>query len=320
MGSGAHDGRPEHPGDPQGIVLEPPERLVRTVTAWEGEAGKAWLAALPGRAAGYLERWGLTAERVFAAGGQISMIVLVRSADGTPAVLKMGMVNRETAQEHAALAHWDGRGAVRLLRADPEQGALLLERLQADVSLRSLAESRAMLEAAELLRRLWVPPAAEHPFSTVAAYTGELAAVLRERGAEPWAADARPLIDEALAVRERLLAEPPEPVLLHGDYHHGNVLAGDRMPWLAIDPKPKVGDPAYDLAWLVRDRLSTLAAQPGSRAAARRRVTKLASALDIDPDRLRGWTLFRTVEAGIWSLSVGRQEDGELLLEFASWL
>lgn len=314
MGSAPHQGRPEH------VALVPPERLVRTVTAWEGAAGREWLARLPARVAGYLERWELTPERVFAAGGQISMIVLVRAVDGTPAVLKMGMVNRETAQEHAALAHWDGRGAVRLLRADPEEGALLLERLQADVSLRSLAEPKAMLEAAEVLRRLWVPPAAGHPFTTVAAYTAELTPLLRERREQPWAAHTRPLVDEALAVREALLADGPEPMLLHGDYHHGNVLAGKRMPWLAIDPKPKVGDPAYDLAWLVRDRLSTLAAQPGSRAAARRRLAGLASALDIDPDRLRGWTLFRTVEAGIWSLSVGGQEDGELLLEFASWL
>jgi streptomycin 6-kinase len=314
MGSAARHGRPAH------VALVPPERLVRTVTDWEGEAGREWLARLPERVAGYVQRWELTPERVFAAGGQISMIVLVRTADGTPAVLKMGMVNRETAQEYAALAHWDGRGAVRLLRADPEQGALLLERLHADVSLRSLAEPKAMLEAAEVLRRLWVPPAAGHPFTTVAAYTGELAPLLRERREQPWAADARPLVDEALAVREALLTDAPEPVLLHGDYHHGNVLAGERMPWLAIDPKPVVGDPAYDLAWLVRDRLPTLAAQPGSRAAARRRLAKLASALDIDPDRLRGWTLFRSVEAGIWHLSVGGQEDGELLLEFAGWL
>ncbi|WP_218108391.1 aminoglycoside phosphotransferase family protein, partial [Actinacidiphila rubida] len=64
----------------------------------------------------------------------------------------------------------------------------------------------------------------------------------------------------------------------------------------------------------------TLAAQPGSRAAARRRVSSLASALDVDPERLRGWALFRSVEAGVWYLSVGGRDEGELLLEFASWL
>lgn len=300
--------------------LEPPERLARTVAAWEGEAGRVWLEELPGRVAGYLERWELTPERIFAAGGQISMIVLVRAVDGTPAVLKVGMVNRETAQEHAALAHWGGRGAVRLLRADPEQGVLLEERLQADVSLRSLAEPKAMLEAAGIAQRLWVAPADGHPFTSVADHTAALGAVLRERRGRDFAADAAGLVDEALALREELTTSAPQPVLLHGDFHHGNVLAGERMPWLAIDPKPLVGEPAYDLAWLARDRLATLAAQPGSRAAARRRVAKLASSLEVDPERLRGWSLFRAVEAGVWYLSVGGRDEGELLLEFASWL
>ncbi|WP_435130893.1 aminoglycoside phosphotransferase family protein [Actinacidiphila sp. bgisy144] len=303
-----------------GVVLAPPERLVRTVSAWAGEPGRRWLAALPATVAGYLDRWGLTAERVFAAGGQISMIVLVRTDDGTPAVLKAGMVTQETAQEHAALAHWGGRSAVRLLRADPEQGVMLLERLHADVSLRSLAEPKAMLEAAGVLQRLWVPPAGGHPFTTVEEYTGALVPLLRARREEPYAQDVRALVDEALADHGRLIATAPEAVLLHGDYHHGNVLAGDRMPWLAIDPKPLVGERAYDLAWLVRDRLDTLVAQPGSRAAARRRLAKLAAAVDVDPERLRGWSRFRAVEAGVWSLSVGDTHDGELLLEFATWL
>jgi streptomycin 6-kinase len=295
-------GSPARHGQPVPLRLEPPERLARTIAAWEGEAGLRWLAG------------------VFAAGGQLSMIVLVRTAGGTPAVLKIGMVTGETAQEHAALAHWDGRGAVRLLAADPAQGALLLERLQADVSLRSLAEPRAMLEATANLRRLWVPPASGHPFTSVADATRELAASLRERREQPFAADARPLVDEALAVHSELLADAAETMLLHGDFHHGNVLAGERQPWLAIDPKPKVGERAFDLAWLARDRLSTLAAEPGSRAAARRRLAGLAAALDVDQDRLRGWSLFRAVEAGVWLLSVGDREDGELLLEFASWL
>jgi streptomycin 6-kinase len=314
MASAGQDGRSG------GVPLEPPERLARTVAAWEGEAGRAWLAALPDTVADRLERWGLTAERVLAPGGQISMVVLVRTEDGTPAVLKAGMVTRESAQEHAALAHWDGRGAARLLRADPEAGVLLLERLHADVSLRSLAEPKAMLEAAEVVRRLWVPPAEGHPFTSVAARTAALAELLRERRGQPWAADARPLVDEALELHAALVADPPEEVLLHGDYHHGNVLAGDRMPWLAIDPKPLVGERAYDLAWLARDRLATLVARPGSRSAALRRVRSLAESLEVPVERLRGWAVFRAVEAGLWYLSVGGREDGELLLEFAGWL
>ncbi|MDX2709095.1 aminoglycoside phosphotransferase family protein [Streptomyces sp. PA03-6a] len=307
---------------PQPQHLEPPERLVRTVSAWEGEAGRTWLAGLPERVADHLARWELRPERVLSPGGQISMVVLVRQADDTPATLKVGLVTDETRHEHAALARWDGRGAVRLLQADPDAGALLLERLHSDVSLRSLPEQKAMLEACATLQRLWVPPGEGHPFVPVAEHTARLAALLRERREQRYVPEeARALVDEALAVRDELCAGAPgEAVLLHGDYHHGNVLAADRVPWLAIDPKPVAGEPAYDLAWLVRDRLETLVATPGSQSAARRRVAKLSDSLEVDRDRVRGWALFRAVEAGVWAFSVGDRQGGELLLEFAAWL
>jgi streptomycin 6-kinase len=127
-------------------------------------------------------------------------------------------------------------------------------------------------------------------------------------------------VEQAIGIREQLVAEAGEPLLLHGDFHQGNVLAGERMKWLAIDPKPLVGERAYDLAWLVRDRLDTLAGSPGPASATRRRLGRLADALEVDQDRLRGWSLFRAVEAGLWCLAVGDRQGGELLLEFASWV
>ncbi|MFF4157187.1 aminoglycoside phosphotransferase family protein [Streptomyces sp. NPDC001678] len=305
--------------------LEPPQRLVRTLGADPAadEAARRWLSDLPGIAREWLTRWELTPDRVQCPGGRTSMVILVRQADGTPAALKLSPPDGTTAAEHAALAHWDGRSAVRPLRVDAEGGALLLERLHADVSLRSLAEQKAQLEAAATLQRLWVaPPAGEHPLATVADRSAALAEALRAWRGLPWAADARGLVDEAVELRDGLTADAPaEPaVLLHGEFHQGNVLAADRVPWLAIAPRPLVGERAYDLAWLVRDRLDTLLAAPGAAAAARRRVTKLAESLEVDADRLRGWTVFRATAAGMRELSLGARGRGELLLEFADLL
>ncbi len=303
------------------VRLEPPERLARTVVARAGEEGRAWLAALPARTQEYLDRWELTPVRVQQPGGSLSTVVLVTGSDGTPAALKLGMVTALGHDEHAALAHWGGRSAARVLRADPDGGALLLERLHGGVSLRSLPEAKAMLEAAEVLRRLWVPPAGGHAFASVADRGARLTGTLRECREQPWAAAARPLVDEALEAWERLASgDPGQPVLLHGDFHHGHVLAAERTPWLAVGPEPLVGDPGFDLARLVRDRLETLVALPAAQAAARRRVVKLADALDVDRDRLRDWALLRAVAAGTASLAAGGREDGELLLEFAAWL
>ncbi|MEE1931069.1 aminoglycoside phosphotransferase family protein [Streptomyces sp. TRM 70351] len=297
---------------------EPPQRLARALGA-----GHPWLAGLPALADEVLGRWELTAERTVLPGGRDSVVLLVRRGDGTPAALKLcapasASGTQGAAVEAAALTHWDGLGAVRLLRADPAAGALLLERLHGEVSLRSLPEAKATLEAVSAVRRLWVPPEPGHPFTTVAAHTAEEVADVLERAPRA----VRPLVDAALAVRGELLADAVDGVLLHGDFRQGAVLASDaeRAPWLAVGPEPLVGEPAFDLARLARDRLHDLVASAGAAAAARRRVHKLAGSLDVDADRLRGWTLYRAVESGVRHVLTGRQQDGELLLEYAAWL
>ncbi|MYY84049.1 kinase, partial [Streptomyces sp. SID335] len=120
--------------------------------------------------------------------------------------------------------------------------------------------------------------------------------------------------------RDELLAASVEPRLLHGTFRQSKVLAGDRLPWLAVGPDPVVGEPAFDLARLVRDRVEDLIASPSGASITRRRVKKLAESLEVEQERLRGWTLFRAVESGVRALRVGRPQDAELLLEFAGWL
>ncbi|MHC5904096.1 aminoglycoside phosphotransferase family protein, partial [Streptomyces sp. S6] len=128
------------------------------------------------------------------------------------------------------------------------------------------------------------------------------------------------LVDAALGVRAELVVAAPETRLLHGTFRQSKVLAGERSPWLAVGPDPVVGECAFDLARLVRDRVEDLVGSPSGAAVARRRVKKLAEALDVDQERLRGWVLFRAVESGVRALRVGRPRDAELLLEFAGWL
>ncbi|MFE2260997.1 aminoglycoside phosphotransferase family protein [Streptomyces griseosporeus] len=311
------------------MAFEPPQRLVRALgeTAPEGDA---WLEQLPEAADRAVALRELTVERVQVPGGRSSLVLLVRRADGTPAVLKLAPPRARPEAERAALAHWGGRGAVQLLEADAGEdagggagegagaGALLLERLHPDVSVRSLPEAKALLEAAGTLRRLWVEPPTDFVFETVAARTGRQAEAMRasaERDPE-----VAPLVAEALGAREALVANAPEALLLHGTFRQSKVLAGERMPWLAVGPDPVVGECAFDLARLVRDRVEDLIASPSGAATTRRRVKRLAESLDVDQERLRGWTLFRAVESGVRARRVGRARDAELLLEFAGWL
>ncbi|MFJ2260435.1 aminoglycoside phosphotransferase family protein [Streptomyces sp. NPDC087844] len=297
------------------MAFEPPGRLVKAL----GEAapgGDGWLAKLPEAAERAVALRGATVERVQVPGGRGSLVILVRLEDGTPAVLKLAPDRARPESERAALAHWDGLGAVRLLEPAGTEGVLLLERLHPDVSVRSLPEARSMLEAAGTLRRLWVEPPSDHVFETVAERTGRQAVAMRA-GAGPEAAE---LVDAALAAREELLASPPRAHLLHGTFRQSKVLAGERSPWLAVGPDPVVGECAFDLARLVRDRVEDLIASPSGGSTTRRRIKRLAESLDVDQERLRGWTLFRAVESGVRARRVGRPRDAELLLEFAAWL
>ncbi|MFI5984885.1 aminoglycoside phosphotransferase family protein [Streptomyces sp. NPDC051555] len=301
------------------MAFEPPERLVRALGETPGSSQTTeWLGRLPELAGKALDRRGVQAQRVQAPGGRSSLVILVRYADGTPAALKIAPPQARPDRERAALEHWAGFGAVRVLPAPDgadEDGALLLERLQPEVSLRSLPEAKALLEAAGTIRRLWVAPAVDHPFETVAERTGHQCAAFATAPAQ-----AAPLVAAALAAREELTAAAGEPVLLHGNFRQGKVLAGERAPWLTVGPEPLVGDREYDLARLCRDRLEDQVATSAGAAGARRRVNRLADSLEVDRDRLRGWTLFRAVESGVRALAAGRHRDGELLLEFAGWL
>ncbi|WP_406497923.1 aminoglycoside phosphotransferase family protein [Streptomyces sp. NBC_00846] len=298
--------------------FEPPQRLVRALGESYGDDAADWLARIPVLTEEALSSTGqeVTVDRVATPGGRSSLVLLVTCSDGTPAALKLAPSGAAPELERAALAHWNGWGAVRLLASGP--GALLLERLHPEMSLRSLPEAKALLEAAGTVRRLWIEPPAGHGFETVAERTGRCTEPMRARAAaEPSLA---PLVSAALAAREELVAHSPESLLLHGNFRQSKVLAGERVPWLTVGPEPLIGERAYDLARLVRDRVEDLIASPGGPATARRRIKKLADSLDVDRERLHGWTLFRAVESGTRALAVGRRQEGELTLEFAGWL
>ncbi|MFC8595827.1 aminoglycoside phosphotransferase family protein [Streptomyces atroolivaceus] len=302
--------------------FEPPQRLVRALGETYGDTAAAeWLGQLPELTDGALSAHSVSLDRVCAPGGRSSIVLLVHRTDGTPGVLKIAPPGASPALERAALAHWNGWGAVELLAAPdaavPEE-ALLLERLHHEVSLRSLPEAKALLEAAGTVRRLWVDPPAGHPFETVAERTARQVEPMRLAAARD--PELEPLVSAALAAREELVQESPELFLLHGNFRQSKVLSGERAPWLAVGPEPLTGERAYDLARLVRDRVEDLIASPGGAATARRRVKKLAESLEVDQARLRGWTLFRAVESGTRALTAGRTQDGELSLEFAGWL
>ena len=272
---------------------------------WRSEPGGAeWLDRLPVLVAECAASWSLRIGEPYS-GSNVSWVAPVELPDGVPAVLKLNFPEPESEREAEALACWAGEGAVRLLAEDEERRALLVERCVPGSRLwDEPGEDDAMRVAAGILRRLWRPPPDGHRFRLL----GDLAAAwARELAEAPYE---QPLVDEAVSfLREAGLAQG-EGVVLHQDFHGGNVLRAAREPWLAIDPKPLVGEREFDTASLLRDRRPELRADPHPEARIRRRLDFLAAELDLDRERLRGWGI---AHALAW-------DPDEEMLACARWL
>ncbi|WP_434739147.1 aminoglycoside phosphotransferase family protein [Streptomyces katrae] len=244
-----------------------------------------------------LERWGL---RVTGPGmrGMTAVVLPVERADGTAAALKVLTPDEETAGEPLALRAWGGRGSVRLLEYDAATGTLLLERLDEKRPLSRLArrDARAAVGViGGLLARLSAVPAPEGLRGLGGIAAGMLERVPRAAAGLAAAADRRVLRDCAGALAE--VAGEPGDRLLHWDLHFGNVLAGRREPWLAIDPKPLAGDPGFEL-------LPSLVNEYRERDV-RWRFDLLTEAVGADRERARAWTLGRVLQNCLWEVEEG---------------
>jgi streptomycin 6-kinase len=227
--------------------------------------------------------------------------------EGEDVVLKVQKPHRESEHEAAALELWDGEGAIRLLDHDPKEHALLLERCIPGTPLAAAGAEVALGVFADLLPRLWKP--AGPPFRPLADEAAWWAEYLPREWEQAGRQFERPLLDAALEALHELPPTQGEPVLLHQDLHGENVLAAQREPWLAIDPKPLAGEREFGVAPIVRSfelghsRRDVLA-----------RFDRLTSELGLDRERARGWTIGQTIA---WSVG---SEYHQTHVETARWL
>ncbi len=262
------------------------------------------IAAVAAAAAECARRWRLTLGEPYPQGAA-GYAVRAQLADGTPAVLKLIHPHRESEHEADALSLWDGAGAVRLLDRHDDASAILMERCEPGTPLSAAGPARALDVLVDLLPRLWVP--AGEPFHTLAAEAAWWVGYLPGE----WEAAGRPferrLLDAAVEALAALAPTQGEQVLLHQDLHGDNVLAAQREPWLAIDPKPLTGEREFAVAPIVR---STELGH--SRRAVLHRLDRLTAELGLDRDRARGWTIGQTIA---WAIG-GPEEH----LDVVRWL
>ncbi|MFJ9147046.1 aminoglycoside phosphotransferase family protein [Streptomyces sp. NPDC102270] len=285
-----HAGRVRH-------VIDIPEELAAAQELYNGDRGREFIAGLPALTEDFLERWELTPDGSPMHGVTALVLPVVLRGDGTRAVLKLQLLDEESAGEPVALRLWDGDGAVRLLDHDPVTHTMLLERLDSTRMLSTLPGTRdAVLVIAGLLAHLTAGPA-----PAGMRRLGDIARAMLDRTPEaltriPDPGIRRTVADCAAAVRE--VVDEPGDRLLHWDLHDENVLAADRAPWLAIDPKPLAGDPGFEL-WPALDNRYEADEVTW-------RFDAMTDILGLDRARARAWTLGRLLQNALWDIEDGR--------------
>jgi streptomycin 6-kinase len=280
----------------------------------ESAEGRSWAAGLPVLVSRLSTQWDLAIAGKPYSGGSHSMVVGVVLHDRGPAVLKVPMVDDENRQEAAALRLYDGDGAVRMLEHDAATGAILLEQALPGVALELHPDREyAIGVACSLLRRLRRPVTAGHSFTRVSDQAARWSTSLSAASFKLPDDTSRRLAEMAAETAADLSRSREGLVLVNRDAHLGNILAAEREPYLLIDPKPLVGDPAFDSGYLI-DWL--IAESPALSAG--RLVSLVAAGLGINEDLVCDWGLVRAMDNALWS--IGRGDDPGVYVETAATL
>lgn len=255
-----------------------------------------------------VERWELVEDGP-AQHGFGAIVWPVRTKAGLPAALKIGWPHEEAEHEHLALRAYDGDGAVRLHTADPHHFALLLERADSSRDLNSVPVLEACEIIATLYGRLHRPALPQ--LRLLSDQAAGWAARLRKLHDHP--AVPRRLIDQAAALAADFATDPAtDGFIVHTDLHYFNVLAAEREPWLVIDPKPLSGDPCFEIAPLLWNRVEEAAATGNIRHALLERLFTVVDTAGLDEDRVRNWVIVRELVNVMWTLEEDHAPDNWL--------
>ncbi|MFO7584085.1 MAG: aminoglycoside phosphotransferase family protein [Anaerolineales bacterium] len=278
------------------------DTFIRNIRFTFGEAGEGWLEKLPGLLNNAARRWDLSLGEPFLL--SYNYVCAATRADGTEAVLKIGVSNREILSEMAALRLFDGHGACRLLESDEENYTFLLERLRPGEMLVGLQDDEVRTRiACQVMTRLWRPAPPELPFIPLREWFAELDK-LRPRyggGTGPFPAW---LVERVESLLPDLLHESNPSMLIHGDFHHFNVLSAARSEcgWLVIDPKGVVGPVGYEVGPLLINPWDDLLKADNPLRMTERRLAILSEHIGLPAAHLRDWGLCHCLLSAWWDL------------------
>ena len=288
------------------MVLNLPADFVRNIRQSYEAAGEKWLAELPDLLVQAARGWDLKLGEPFLL--SYNYVCAARRKDGTEAVFKIGVPDRELTGEINTLRVYNGLGACRLLEADADKGMLLLERLHPGTMLATLNDDdRATEIAADVMNKIHrpVPPG---DFISLKGWFDKLKGVrtLFGGGTGPFPVKS---FETAEGLIRDLFAENRPQVLLHGDFHHFNILSSERG-WLVIDPKGVAGPAEYEVGPLLINPYNVIPEEHEAIRRTERRIAILSERLGFDRQRLRAWAICHSVLSSFWDMA-GDGSGGE---------
>ncbi|NWQ39650.1 hypothetical protein MLOOGBEN_02915 [Bacillus sp. EB106-08-02-XG196] len=244
-----------------------------------GSDGKAWVQTLESTVQTYLEQWDLTSEGPVT-NLSYNYVIKVRDSKGTPYILKLGVPNFDTHNEMVTLQAYNGEGCAKLMKSDPKNGVMLLERLVPGTMLSEETDEMIVLEnyikVWKAIRRPipdgTLTPSLTHWFEGLKRY--------RETGDVQISMEHVQLAEEFF---QQVMESSEGPELLHGDLHHENILYSEQKGWMAIDPKGVAGDTYFDVVSFLINQLDSKA-QPKN--ILKLRVDTISEQMGLDLPRL----------------------------------
>ena len=275
---------------------------------------QSWDATATEIVATMLDRWHLVAHEPYI-GGEAGSVLRVTTADGVAAVLKVGYPHFEAVWEAVALDSWAPRMAPQVLRQDAWTWSMLMELVEpgTPLSRASLSVDDALQVGAELYRELCAVPVATGIPSLgeiMDVYGRQATARIDEQSDALRHFGVRDLVERGIADLTELAANAADDVLLHGDFNPGNILQGPEGTWLAIDPKPMHGDPAFDL-WPLLEQLGDPRSHTDPTALLTTHLEGVAATIGCDPARAARWAFARSVLNVSWYLADGNRDATE---------
>jgi streptomycin 6-kinase len=282
----------------QDIFENLPPKFVEVMTGAFREEGRRWLNRLP-EIIGEIERkWSLRVEQPFP-NLSYHYVAPCVFREGGEAIIKIGFPGEKTTtfNEIRVLKFLDGRGVCRLQQFDETRSALLLEKLAPGENLKTIFQNshlKAVETAIEVMRKFWQAPPGNHDFPLLENWFAGFQKAEKAGFAPVYIEKARRFLAE-------LNSSPAPKTLLHGDFHHENILSASRENFLAIDPKGIVGDIGYDLSVFLINHANWLKGETDLPEKLKLAIQKFSEAFQIAPQNLRKWVFAHSVLSAWWT-------------------